>query len=111
MSIFEMIINTLKPLNIPVAMTESIDKQLKKYIVMKPVQEDFIAYADNKPNMEVVQAELSLYSKENFIDLAREITNTLIEAGFTIKNRKYMDYNQETKLHHYVIYVAMEFCY
>lgn len=111
MSIFELITNTLKPLGIPVAMAENTDKQLNNYIVMKPVQEDFIAYADNKPNMEVVQAEISLYSKENFIDLAREITSILLEAGFTIKNRKYMDYNQEARLHHYVIYVAMEFSY
>lgn len=111
MSIFEIIIDTLKPLNIPVAFNENLDKQSSQYVSMIPIQEGFIAYSDNKPGMEIIEVELAVYTKGNYIDLAREITRLLIEAGFTIRNRKYIEFKEDTKLHHYVIDVAMEFCY
>jgi hypothetical protein len=49
--------------------------------------------------------------KETTLILVKDISALLIDAGFTITNRRYIEYEKDTKLHHYIIDVAMEFCY
>lgn len=111
MSINELIINTLKPLAIPVSVNEGIDMNSESYVTIIPLYDGLDVFADNKPSIEVSEIELAVYSKGNYLKLAKDITALLIDAGFTITNRKYLEYEKDTKLHHYIIDVAMEFCY
>jgi len=110
-SIYELIINTLKPLNITVTINQNADKSANKYITLIPLYDEFDVYADNKPVIDIKEVQLAIYKKANYIELVEQITRLLIEAGFTITNRKYIEYEEDTKLHHYVIDVAMEFFY
>jgi hypothetical protein len=110
-SIYELIINTLEPLNIPVSINENTDKAAERYIVIIPLYDAFDVFADNMPSIEVSEIELAVYSKGNYLKLAKDISILLIDAGFTITNRRYLEYEKDTKLHHYIIDVAMESCY
>lgn len=111
MSIYELIKNTLLPLNIPVTINQNADKSASKYVTLIPLYDGFEVYADNKPVIDIKEVELAIYTKGNYLELVEQITRLLIEAGFTITNRKYIEYEEDTKLHHYVIDVAMEYCY
>ncbi len=111
MSIYELIINTLEPLNIQVTMNQNTDKSVKQYVTLIPLYEGFDVYADNKPEIEITEVELAIYSKDNYLKLTKDISRLLIDSGFTITNRKYIEYEEDTKFHHYIIDVAMEFCY
>jgi len=111
LSIYELIINTLEPLGIPVSINENTDKAAERYIVIIPLYDGFDVFADNKPSIEVSEVELSIYSKGNYLKLVKDISVLLIDAGFTITNRRYLEYEKDTKLHHYIIDVAMEFSY
>lgn len=111
MSIYELIINTLEPLVIPVSINENTDKIAERYIVITPLYEGFDVFADNMPSIEVSEIELAVYSRGNYLKLVKDISALLINAGFTITNRRYLEYEKDTKLHHYIIDVAMEFCY
>lgn len=111
MSIYELIKNTLEPLNISVTVNENINKSFEQYVTMIPLYDGFDMFADNKPGMEFSEVELAVYSKGNYLKLVKDITVLLIDAGFTITNRRYIEYEKDTKLHHYIIDVAMEFCY
>ena len=111
MSINELIINTLKPLNISITAIQNSIKDLDKYIILIPLYDGFDVYADNKPTIEIQEVQLAIYCKGNYLALKKQITMLLIDAGFIITNRKYIEYEEDTKLHHYIIDVAMEFCY
>ncbi|NMB96339.1 MAG: hypothetical protein GYA02_06985 [Clostridiaceae bacterium] len=111
MSINEHIINTLKRLDICVNVNEIIDKNSESYIIIIPLYDGLDVFADNKPSIEVSEVELAVYSKRNYLILVKDISTLLIDAGFTITNRRYIEYEKDTKLHHYIIDVAMEFCY
>ena len=110
MSINELVINTLKPLNIPITAIQNSIKN-DKYIVLIPLYETFDVYADNKPTIEIQEVQLAIYCKGNYLALKKQITTLLIDAGFIITNSKYIEYEEDTKLHHYVIDTAVEFCY
>lgn len=111
MSIYELIIQTLKPLDILVSMQQNKDKASSRYVTMIPLYDNYEVFADNKPTLEVSQVQLAIFAKGNYLDLVAEINKALIEADFTITNRKYIEYEEDIKLHHYVIDVAMEFFY
>jgi hypothetical protein len=111
MSINELIISKLRPLGIPVSVNENIDKNSESYATIIPLYDRLDVFADNKPSIEVSEIELAVYSKGNYLKLVKDISTLLIDSGFTITSRRYIEYEKDTKLHHYIIDVAMEFSY
>lgn len=111
MSIYELIRDTLQSLNIPVSINENVDKNAVSFIIIIPLYDGFDVFADNKPGIEINEVELAIYTKGNYLKLVKDITDLLIEADFTITNRRYIEFEKDTKLHHYIIDVAMEFSY
>ena len=111
MSIYELIINKLRPLGITVSVNENIDKNSESYATIIPLYDGLYVFADNKPSIEVSEIELAVYSKGNYLKLVKDISTLLIDSGFTITSRRYIEYEKDTKLHHYIIDVAMEFSY
>ncbi|MBD5128442.1 MAG: hypothetical protein HDT43_00730 [Ruminococcaceae bacterium] len=79
--------------------------KINKFIVIIPENDD-ITYADDKPLDFVEGAALQLYCKGNYLGFRDEVTNALIAADITISSRRYMEYEQDTGYHHYIIEVA-----
>ena len=78
-----------------------------EYIVITPLTDTFPLHADNRPLTETQEARLSLFSKGNYMARKNQIVRTLIDAEFTITDRLYVGYEDDTKYHHFSIDVAM----
>ena len=80
MSISQHIINTLKPLNIPVTLIENPVKAANKYVVLIPLSDNFEVFANNRPTIEVNEMELAIYVKGNYLDFVSQIVRLLLQA-------------------------------
>lgn len=103
MSILSDLINTLKPLNVPIETGVFTDKAPNKYIVLTPIDEYFLLFGDNAPLVDISSVRISLYTKGNYLSLKNSIVKALINDGYTLTNRQYIGYETETMYHHYNI--------
>jgi hypothetical protein len=80
-----------------------------RYIVITPLADTFELYSDDKPGNETQEARLSLYDKGNYTALKNQIVRTLLDADFTITDRRYIGHEDDTGYHHYAIDVAKNY--
>lgn len=80
-----------------------------EYLVITPMVDNLLLYADNMPQAGTDEVRLSLYTKKNYINLRNQLTNLLLGAGFSITDRRYIGFEEDTKYHHYAIDVVMEY--
>jgi len=78
----------------------------QEYILITPLSEMFEVYSDDKPQAEIQEARLSLYSKGNYLLCKNRIVKSFLEADFSITDRHYVGFESDTKYYHYVIDVA-----
>lgn len=83
----------------------------KEYIIITPLTDTFELFADNKPELEVQEVRLSLYSKGNYLITKNKIEGSMLNADFTITDRRYVGHEDDTGYHHYAIDVAKEFIF
>ena len=74
-----------------------------EYIVIIPLADSFNFAADNMPQADVQEARLAIYSKNNYYPLRNKVTAQLLDEDFTITDRRYIEFEAETKYHHAVI--------
>lgn len=79
------------------------------YVVMTPIIDTFECYADDLPSCEVQEIRLSLFTKGNYIEMKNRISTALLDAGFTITQRRYIGYESDTKYYHHATDVAKEY--
>lgn len=77
-----------------------------KYAVLTPLADTFEGYADNKPHYETQELRISIFDRGSYIKLKNKIVNALLNADFTITDRRYIAREVETGFHHYGIDVA-----
>jgi hypothetical protein len=80
-----------------------------EYLVITPMTDEFVLFGDDVPLMDVSEARLSLYSKVNYQQRKRQITQALLAAEFTITDRRYIGHEDDTGYHHYAIDVAKSY--
>lgn len=80
-----------------------------EYIVITPMVDTFEVFADNLPQAETQEVRLSLFCKNNYISRKNQLARILLEAGFTITDRRYIGHEDDTKYHHYAIDVAKNY--
>ena len=61
-----------------------------EYLVLTPLTDDFALFGDNAPLMDVSEVRISLFSKGNYLQRKRQITQALLNAGFTVTGRTYV---------------------
>lgn len=76
------------------------------YAVLTPLTETFDFFTDDKPRHETQEVRISLFDQGNYISLKNQITHTLLQADFTITDRRYLGHEDTTGYHHYAIDVA-----
>jgi len=74
-----------------------------EYVVITPLLDDFMLFGDDRPEFESQEARLSLFSKGNYMALKNSISMALLNADFTITERRYIGHEDDTKYHHYAI--------
>jgi hypothetical protein len=85
------------------------EKAPDEYLVIIPMNDVFELYADNMPGAELQEARLSLFSKHNYMARKSEIVDTLLTSEFTITDRRYLGYEEDTGFHHFAIDLAKEY--
>ena len=82
-----------------------------EYVVITPLSDTFQLFAADRPGYDQQEARLSLFTKDdktkgisgNYLELKSKITTALLDAGFTITDRRYIGHEDDTKYHHYGI--------
>ena len=80
-----------------------------EYLVFTPLYDSFEIHADNKPEIDVQEVRISLFSKGNYNQIKSKIIRALISADITITARKYVGHEDDTGYNHYAIDVAKEY--
>ena len=98
-------------LEIPIETGIMSGRPLDTYAVLTPMSERFDVFADNRPQIETQEVRISLFTRKNYIKIKNQLVKCLIQADFTILERRYIDYENDTKYHHYAIDVEKEYFY
>lgn len=112
MSILQELTATLAALNrsslgaIPISTGSFRGKPPIEYVVITPMTDLFECFADNLPQYETQEARLSLFSKINYQQRKNQIVQALLDADFTITDRRYIGYEEDTEYFHVVVDVA-----
>lgn len=80
-----------------------------EYLVLTPMTDTFNLFGDNKPLIDTSEVRISLFSKDNYQQRKRQITAALLDAGFTITDRRYLGHEDDSGYHHFAIDVAKEY--
>jgi len=81
----------------------------ERYAVLTPLTDTFDLYADDQPRHETQEVRISLFDQGNYISLKNQITQALLQADFTITDRRYLGHEDSTGYHHYAIDVAKHY--
>lgn len=80
-----------------------------EYLVLTPMTDSFELFGDNKPLVDVSEVRISLFSKGNYTKRKYRLTAALLEAAFTITDRRYIGYETDSGYHHFAIDIAKEY--
>ena len=78
----------------------------ERYAVVTPLADTFELHADNAPEYETQEAMISLFSRNNYTKLKNALVRSLLNSDFTVTNRRYNGYENDTGYHHYIIDLA-----
>ena len=78
-------------------------KAPSEYVVITPMSDVFGLFADNQPLFETQEARLSLFSKQNYTQRKNQIIKTLLAAEFTITDRMFIGYDEDTEYYQYIV--------
>jgi len=88
-------------LGLPVETGVFSGKAPDEYVIVTPLGDTFALHCDNRPEWETQEARLSLYSKKNYQTTKRRLTKALLDAGFTITDRRYLGREDDTGYFHW----------
>lgn len=77
-----------------------------EYVVIIPLTDTYGLYGDDCPLYELQEARLSLFSKNNYTKRKNQIVKALLAGDFTITDRTYIGFEEDTSYHLYEIDVA-----
>ena len=77
------------------------------YVVLVPLAETFEVFAGDQPGAQVIEVRASLFTKGDYQEPSRALTNELLCEGVTITARRYIGYEDDTKYHHWAVDTAM----
>ena len=76
------------------------------YVVLTPVSDRYDVFADNRPEQDVEEVRISLYTNGNYRTLKGRIEHALLAADLTIMDRTFIGREDDTGYYHYAIDVA-----
>ena len=76
------------------------------FLVLIPLTESFPEHADDEPQLNQPEVRLSLYTKGSYTIIADTLVRRLLQSGFTVTARQYIEYETDTGYHHYEIDVT-----
>jgi len=105
MSMLEELNTLISPL-VPIETGVFSDTPPDEYMVITPLVDTFELHGDNSAGYEIQEARLSIFTKGNYTQLKKTIICTLLSEEFSITDRRYIGYEDDTGYHHSAIDVA-----
>lgn len=109
MSILKELNTIIETTGIPVETGVFKGKSPNEYVVLTPLTESFSLYGDNKPLFETQEVRLSLFCKGNYIKIKNQLVALLLQADFTITERRFIGLENDTGYYNYAIDVIKEY--
>jgi len=106
MNILSDLTSLLTDIKVPFEVGHFSEVPPDEYVVIIPLADSFDLAADNLPQADVQEAQLAIYSKNNYYPLRNRITSELLDMDFTITDRRYIGFEADTKFHHAIINVS-----
>jgi hypothetical protein len=103
MSALEELTALVSALGLPVETGVFSGKAPDAYVVLTPMVEDFALHCDNAPEWEAQEVRLSFYAKGNYQANVRKIVKALLQAGFTVTDRRHLGREDVTGYYHYSV--------
>jgi hypothetical protein len=97
MSVLTELNSLLNGIQIPVETGVFGGKASDEYVVITPMADVFELHANNRPQFEMQEARISLFSKGSYIVRKNQIVRALLDADFTITARLYVLTTKATK--------------
>lgn len=85
------------------------NKAPNQYVVITPIYDDLELYGDDKPTCIIEEARISLFTKGNYLKAKNKILHKLIDDDFTVTDAHYIEFEEDTKYHHYNIDVEKHY--
>ena len=106
MSILQELAGLLKGMGVAVETGVFSDVAPDEYTVITPLADTFELYGDNQPGFETQEAQVSIFSKGNYLELKDRIVRALLDGEFTITDRRYLGHEDDSGFHHYAVDTA-----
>lgn len=107
MSILSELNTLLTDMSVQVETGKMSDKiSSDEYVVLIPISDNFSLFCDDIPKYETSEVRLSIFTKGNYMQLKNKIVKALLNENFTITDKRYVEYENDTGFHHYNIDVA-----
>jgi hypothetical protein len=103
MNLLTELTTTMNTLGIPVETGVFSGEAPETYVVLTPMVSTFDLYADNCPGVDIQEVRVSLFAKNNYLDIQDRIVRACLNAGMTITSRSYIGHEEDTGYHHYAI--------
>ena len=98
-------------LNIPVETGVFSGPAPSTYTVLVPISDGFDLHADNEPGVDIQEVRISIFTKGSYTSVKKSITAALLDSGFTVTERRYIEYEPDTGYHHYAVDAAKYYFY
>jgi hypothetical protein len=85
------------------------DTPPETYAVLTPLADSFPLSGDDMPLAEVCNVRISVFTKNNYISLVRNIVKQLLQNGFTITGRQYIGREDDIGFFNAAVDVAKEY--
>lgn len=77
-----------------------------EYCILTPLVKEYGFFADNRPQVDIHDVRITIYSKGNYLLREAQITNAVLDADFTVTDRHYITHEDDTGFHSVAIEVA-----
>lgn len=109
MNILEELNAAIDVLDIPVETGVFSKPPPETYVVLTPLNDDYGLFADNCPQVDIQHVRISLFCQGNYLSKKNKLVTSLLDAEFTVTERRFIGREDDSGYYHYSIDVEKEY--
>lgn len=111
MSILSEAKEIISGLGIPVETGVFKRESPETYVILVPLVDTYPLSADNKPEVDLQELRITIFSKGNYTAVKNKIVKKLFDSEFYITERKYNGFDTESGYYQYSVDVAKNYLF
>ena len=105
MNAFNELVSVLQPI-LPVETINFKHNPPAEYAVLTPLIDEDVCFVNDSPAYEMQEVRISIYTKNNYINLKNRIVKAVRKADFTITEKRFIELEDDTGYYHYAVDTA-----